>query len=93
VRVEPPQRTDAQVVTKLVQDRSRGHPLPIGQPRKAPPSALLVQQLDQQIERVNWSQQHQEQQTGQLRRSPQRAATLAAMRRQQLIDESVGHKI
>lgn len=93
MRIDAPQRADAQALAELVQDGSRRHPLPIGQARKAPPGAVLVQQLDQQIEGTGWRQQHQQRQAKQLRRRPQGLTALAPMGRQQLVDEIVGQVI
>jgi hypothetical protein len=74
-------------------DGSRRHLPAVGQPGKAAPRPLFGQQLDQQIKRVRWTQQHQQQETKELGGTPARPPSLAAMGRQQAVDEIVRDKV
>ncbi len=53
--IDPPQTSDAQSLTKVMQLRGDWHLEAILQSCKLPPSALLVQQFNQQIERMGGS--------------------------------------
>jgi hypothetical protein len=61
----------------------------VGQESKVSPRAIFFEQFYQQVERVSWSQQAQQQHTKQLGRRKKPMSSLSASRRKQAADKSV----
>lgn len=90
MHVDAAQTAHAQGGAEIVKQRRVGNRLRVGQAGKSAPRPVLGQQRNQQVEGVNWSQQHQEQQPIQLRRTIGATTTRTALRTEQLVDKVVG---
>ena len=88
--VDPSQPADAHPFAKLVQHAHVRDGSPIGQVREPSPGSLFGQQLQQEVERVDGSEQGQEVDSPQLGRAKAGSAAASVRERKGLIDELVG---
>jgi hypothetical protein len=87
--IDAPQTADATALPKLVQHPHIGHRLAVGQLGKTTPVALLGQQSDQVVERVDRRKHAQKVDAIQLCRIVLLASATPTMPRHQLVDKAV----
>lgn len=90
--IDPPQPDHSHALAEFVQDTHSGHLGLAAQPGEFPPRALLRQQLDQQVHRMDWCQQAQQMNPIKLGGAVSSPSPAGGARRPAFVDEIVGHE-